>query len=49
MVAALRMKNVFYIHPDGIILNSSFYILHFIKNFSASIAALQPEPAATTA
>ena len=31
------------------ILNSSFYILHFIKNFSASIAALQPEPAATTA
>ena len=24
-----RMKNVFYLHPDGIILHSTFFILHF--------------------
>ena len=26
-----RMKNVFYLHPDGIILHSTFFILHFYQ------------------
>ncbi|GEM_PF-6137912 len=27
------MKNVFYLHPDGIILYSSFFILHLTESF----------------
>ena len=25
-----RMKNVFYLHPDGMILHSTFFILHLV-------------------
>ena len=35
-----RMKKVFYLHPDGIILHSTFFILHFIHLACCELALL---------